>query len=471
MSTVDSSRTSAVTIDAANTFNFGSGGTGLQTKTVFHLASSSFSGSITVKSRPIGGSTFSAISYKLQSITDSSADAPLSTAAITDSCIIEVETKGSEVALDCTSYTSGSMVVTVDVAAPESSAALTDLLGVSNPPTEEGVNVGGLALPTVTEWYPGDDYDKGDPALIVSAFQKLFTEGQTGSTQFGDFNYALAGIAKVELDAHDPDWNIFTGVLGLAHVPSTSDKNVSQLYGMQAVAQHDGTGTMKFITALNAIVGTTQPVTQMYVAYIEAQIQAGAYEVYGIWNRLGAGLSGTSQPISHRIYGSHHELIGPFTSPKWYGFSALVLAGQTIDVGYVFHSDDLAGKGIPQAYYFWADSRGVYRVKEDATVDGVGQAIPTLYNPRFTKYVAGAADYERIVQQWRSNVAEVGAEAAGTGVVRTVQLVGKGILFPSYTTTNRDLIAAPETGLTIFNSSTNKLNFYNGVSWEAVTSG
>jgi len=41
---------------------------------------------------------------------------------------------------------------------------------------------------------------------------------------------------------------------------------------------------------------------------------------------------------------------------------------------------------------------------------------------------------------------------------------------PSYTTTLRDAIASPVAGDTIYNSTTNKLNFYNGSSWEAVTS-
>jgi hypothetical protein len=42
-------------------------------------------------------------------------------------------------------------------------------------------------------------------------------------------------------------------------------------------------------------------------------------------------------------------------------------------------------------------------------------------------------------------------------------------LLPSYTTTERDALTA-RAGLTIFNSTTSKLNFYNGSAWEAVTS-
>jgi len=46
----------------------------------------------------------------------------------------------------------------------------------------------------------------------------------------------------------------------------------------------------------------------------------------------------------------------------------------------------------------------------------------------------------------------------------------KGIVLPAFTTTQRDAVATPPTGMFVYNSSTNKLNFYNGSAWEAVTS-
>jgi hypothetical protein len=42
--------------------------------------------------------------------------------------------------------------------------------------------------------------------------------------------------------------------------------------------------------------------------------------------------------------------------------------------------------------------------------------------------------------------------------------------FPSHTTTERDALTDLAAGQTIYNSTTNKLNFYNGSAWEAVTS-
>ena len=46
----------------------------------------------------------------------------------------------------------------------------------------------------------------------------------------------------------------------------------------------------------------------------------------------------------------------------------------------------------------------------------------------------------------------------------------KGFLPPRMTTTERNAITSPVAGLMVYNTTTNKLNFYNGSAWEAVTS-
>lgn len=44
------------------------------------------------------------------------------------------------------------------------------------------------------------------------------------------------------------------------------------------------------------------------------------------------------------------------------------------------------------------------------------------------------------------------------------------IQLPIYTTTERDAVSSPQRGYMIFNDTTNKINFYSGSAWEAVTS-
>jgi hypothetical protein len=47
----------------------------------------------------------------------------------------------------------------------------------------------------------------------------------------------------------------------------------------------------------------------------------------------------------------------------------------------------------------------------------------------------------------------------------------KGMLIPRMTTTRRDAISSPATGLMIYNTSTNAFNFYNGTTWIEIKAG
>lgn len=63
-----------------------------------------------------------------------------------------------------------------------------------------------------------------------------------------------------------------------------------------------------------------------------------------------------------------------------------------------------------------------------------------------------------------------GMATATASAALEVQSTTQGFLPPKMTTTERDAIASPVAGLMLYNSTTNKLNFYNGTAWEAVTS-
>lgn len=105
----------------------------------------------------------------------------------------------------------------------------------------------------------------------------------------------------------------------------------------------------------------------------------------------------------------------------------------TINTLYGVWCPSLAGIAT-NGYSFWHDDQGVYRIKSDNTFDSVYQAIPALYNPQFTKYTAGAANYERIVQQWNGNVAEMGTEKGGDGTLRPLRFIGASVELPALTT-------------------------------------
>lgn len=63
--------------------------------------------------------------------------------------------------------------------------------------------------------------------------------------------------------------------------------------------------------------------------------------------------------------------------------------------------------------------------------------------------------------------AAVGSEAEGLLDMRSTH---SGFLPPRMTTSNRDNNLTPVAGLMIYNTTTNKLNLYNGTTWEVVTS-
>jgi hypothetical protein len=62
----------------------------------------------------------------------------------------------------------------------------------------------------------------------------------------------------------------------------------------------------------------------------------------------------------------------------------------------------------------------------------------------------------------------VGGSISSKGM--TIDSTTRGLLPPRMTTTQRDAITTPGAGEFIYNTTTNKLNFYNGSAWEAVVS-
>jgi hypothetical protein len=58
-----------------------------------------------------------------------------------------------------------------------------------------------------------------------------------------------------------------------------------------------------------------------------------------------------------------------------------------------------------------------------------------------------------------------GATINNPSAILTIDSTTKGVLFPRMTTTQRNAIASPATGLVVYDSTTNKLQCYNGSTW------
>jgi len=159
----------------------------------------------------------------------------------------------------------------------------------------------------------------------------------------------------------------------------------------------------------------------------------GAGNAYAIAQTIGA----TNSAHSLDLYGQFVQSnMDPNTTANnmwyFYGVQPFLDATATISNFVTYYAEDLrTGRTgtITNPYYSWFDSRGVGRCRDDNTFNSVGQVICAVYNPQFTKYVAGAANFERIIYgQWSSNVAQIGVEKGGTGTLRDLQLIGNRIL-------------------------------------------
>jgi len=64
----------------------------------------------------------------------------------------------------------------------------------------------------------------------------------------------------------------------------------------------------------------------------------------------------------------------------------------------------------------------------------------------------------------------IGTTSPSASALLDVSSTTRGLLPPRMTGVQRDAISSPAAGLMIYNTTTNKLNFYNGTAWEAITS-
>lgn len=120
---------------------------------------------------------------------------------------------------------------------------------------------------------------------------------------------------------------------------------------------------------------------------------------------------------------------------------------------------------------------GASTVTTAATVDIAGAPIAgtnaTITNAYALRVATGASYFggALTVGSYSILTGNVGVgSAAPASAALAVSSTTQGFLPPRMTGTQRDAIAAPAAGLVVYNTTTNKLNFYNGSAWEVVTS-
>jgi hypothetical protein len=229
------------------------------------------------------------------------------------------------------------------------------------------------------------------------------------------------------------DYNTDGDGLSVFNINSTvgGDAQVAYGYGLNINAIYQNTS---FTDAASSVVlanrfSDTASASTSYVVDVLTNLQGSstATTIYGIRSRtLAASISvaGDRVTTAANFYTESISATGIGTE---YGVWVKNL-GQAALANYGFYVSALnAGGASVNPYPFWSDEQGVFRIKADNTFNSVVQAIPALYNPQFTKYTPGAANYERIVQQWESNVAVITTEASGTGTLRDLRLGDAGV--------------------------------------------
>lgn len=307
------------------------------------------------------------------------------------------------------------------------SATLPAACTVGNIYTKTGTSAGFYVCLATNTWtrlapMPSITATTVDLSTTQSVISAVGTFNITADAAAGAYAEAIHA-ESVAVGTHD-----YKNVYGLyAYARSEATGDVQELDGIGAAAIIEPTATGSTAAqgaylwaendsadaAVNYMIGT-------YVAvydYPAAETPKTVPQIVGMWLHL----EGDSN-VWTDAYGVFNE-------------TPAIYSNASVTNYYADWVGDLAGVAT-NAYYFWADSQGVFRIREDSAADsGNAQAIPALYNPRFTKYTAGAANYERIVQQWVSNVAQIGAEQGGTGTRRTVEIIGGGLKFNSQVVT------------------------------------
>lgn len=107
------------------------------------------------------------------------------------------------------------------------------------------------------------------------------------------------------------------------------------------------------------------------------------------------------------------------------------------------------------------------KIDVDSVVIGLDTGAYIQYSRASSRYffVLGSADKMRIT----ANGVGLGADPSASAAL-DITSTTQGFGLPAMTTTQRNAISSPKTGLVIYNLTTGKVNFYDGVAWRVVTS-
>jgi len=124
------------------------------------------------------------------------------------------------------------------------------------------------------------------------------------------------------------------------------------------------------------------------------------------------------------------------------------------------------------AGYFWCDGTGFYGIDAQFSSYRNAGTSPFVMNSFVDDAATAVAYSTRTIATLSTAGAVVHAWESPTGTTRMRLTSFGGLQLPGMTTAARDALTGADlrAGTIIYNTTTNKLNFYNGTSWEGVTS-
>ncbi len=258
--------------------------------------------------------------------------------------------------------------------------------------------LGGAALPADgSVLFVGTSAIDGDATFIWDDTLKTLDLGPTASS-FGNGRFLNV------VDQTQPLANTVNDAVYIEHY--AADAASGTAYGIEAIGgsawdspTHDTTYAVggRFSGQSWQAMGRTTEKVYGVIGAADARTDGTITGMAGLVAELNTG----SAPITN-LYGA------------WLTFNKDT---PTITNAFGVYVQDVTGFAT-NGYAFWSDSPGVFRIKDDG--------VMAYYNPGFTKYTPGATDFERIVQQWATNVAQITTEKGGSGTLRGLTIGASG---------------------------------------------
>jgi hypothetical protein len=338
--------------------------------------------------------------------------------------------------------------------ATTNSGGFTNMMFGTSATNNYGVAIGGKKAGT------GDTSSNNNPEFSVRILNDSITGTEVlnintaGNATFSG-DVSLADNKKITFGAA-PDFEIY-------HNSTTNVNHISSLLGRQLSISSDAT-----IFSGNVGIGTTAPSEKLEVnGIIKAVHTDNTYAKLkgtGLYfNRSNVYIAPEGDNVSALNVGLNGQRwsqlklnADTFTISRAAVEFMRVTSSGNVGIGTTSPSEKLGVVGN-------ANVLGKFAV-------GISAAHPSLdfYN-NGTAYFNGSTTVDDNFFVTNGNVG-VGTASPNASSLLDVSSTTKGVLLPRMTTTQVNAISSPANGLTVYNTTLNTLCFYNGTSWQKVTS-